>query len=102
MAHQCDVCVPVEDAEIIKILRPYGRIKDFLAYLLPVFVGNYALPGWSGHSPFYFFYCKKCGSIECAYPQGYGKILPCPKCDGNAARLDPLKTVRDHREGLKK
>ena len=44
------------------------------------YIGHKTRPGWSGSTPFYRFFCPKCGEVE-NYPQGYAEILRCHKCD---------------------
>lgn len=65
--HECENCVFVVSRESI-------YIDPKLAQKLttkPVFVGNFALPGWSGHLRFYAFICPECGARVVDYTHGY-------------------------------
>lgn len=66
----CTSCKFVQDKETLLL---YIIPREFRAKATekPLFVGLFTMPGWTGHSAWYLFKCKDCGSVVVDYPHGY-------------------------------
>lgn len=79
MVHRCNDCISVENRE--EIFTGWGnKVK---VGRRPKLLGNFSLPGWTGHLPFYAFRCPDCGKIGVDYPNGYKGFLYCQYCRKN-------------------
>ena len=66
----CTECTFVQDARTLLTFMVSREQKE-KATSKPLFVGSFTMLGWTGHSGFYFFRCKKCESVSVDYPHGY-------------------------------
>lgn len=74
--HECPECSFVNDRE--SILLPFELRQNISSK--PVFLGLFTLPGWSGHSGFYAFKCRRCGRVNVDYPHGHVMYFTCFDC----------------------
>ncbi len=83
MVHECPECIFVENKESI-FVSPQDRAG---AKKKPTFIGKFTMKGWVGHSGFYLFRCKNCGTASVDYPHGYTNFglifLRCSNCGEN-------------------
>ena len=66
----CQDCKFVQDRETLFIYFIPREAKE-KAGSNPEFVGNFTMPGWTGHAGFYIFKCQECGTVCADYPHGY-------------------------------
>ncbi len=72
----CTECSFVQDKEtLLTFLIP--RELKAKATNMPLLVGKFTMPEWTGHNNFYIFRCKRCDCVSVDYPHGYGADLWC-------------------------
>lgn len=66
----CTECTFVSDKETILVFKVDRQLKKTVNHI-PIFVGNFTMPQWVGHSGFYLFKCKECRVVCSDSPHGY-------------------------------
>lgn len=84
----CAECLFVTDHETLLTFNIEKEQKGTVGEE-PVFIGNYTMPKWKGHLPFYLFRCICCGEAVVDYPHGYNNRLNCMKCKGRDVARAP-------------
>lgn len=93
----CEECSFASNQETILTYFVDREQKALQKIEKPIFIGKFTLPGWVGHSGFYFFSCQSCGksSIDYIHANSRGPYFYCQHC-GDYFELNPV----DHRDIL--